>query len=206
MLYPADRLFDPMFRILLFVDAISIATQSVSLGRVTMKRGDWAGCKAKQFDVEVLLPVLRPTLSAIKGTAATGIEIGFFSPTDRLNWTTIDGDSRFIADIIKPTYIAFFEAHRPWLESKFGADSYVWPSPMNFARLMRDALAHHRGRIHFDHLDDKPVRWRHLSYSPSDEGLLVFGDDTADFDIADIIILLFEMAFELDNLGCPVHA
>src|SRR4029079_11522651 len=111
MLYPADRLFDPIFKILLFVDAISIATQSVTLGRVTMKRGDWAGCKAKQFDVEVLLPVLRPTLSAIRGPAATGIEIGFFSPTDRLNWPSIDGNSRFIADIIKPIYVTFFEAH-----------------------------------------------------------------------------------------------
>lgn len=203
MLYPADRLFDPIFKILLFVDAISIATQSVTLGRVTMKRGDWAGCKAKQFDVEVLLPVLRPTLSAIKGSAAAGIEIGFFSPTDRLNWTAIDGSSRFIADIIKPTYVTFFEAHRPWLESKFGPDPYGWPSLMNFARVVRDALAHHRGRIHFNSLADRPVRWQHLSYSPSDEGLLVFGDETADLDIADIIILLFEMAFEFDNLGCP---
>jgi hypothetical protein len=205
MLYPADRLFDPVFRILLFVDAIGIATQSVTLGRVTLKRGDWAGCKAKQFDVEVLLPVLRPTLSAIKGSAAAGIEIGFFSPTDRLNWTAIDGNSRFIVDIIKPTYIAFFEAHRPWLEAKFGADPYGWPPLMNFARVVRDALAHNYGRIHVKHPADKPVRWQHLSYSPSDEGLLVFGDATADFDIADIIILLFEMAFELDNLDCPVH-
>ena len=121
MLYPADRLFDPIFEILLFVDAISIANQSVTLGRVTMKRGDWAGCKAKQFDVEVLLPVLRPTLSAIKGSAARpGIEIGFFSPTDRLNWTAIEGNSRFIADIIKPIYVDFFEATPAMAGRKFG--------------------------------------------------------------------------------------
>src|SRR4029079_8737122 len=100
MLYPADRLFDPIFKILLFVDAISIATQSVTLGRVTMKRCDCAGCKAKQFYVEVLLPVLRPTLSAIKGSAAAGIEIGFFSPTDRLNWTISEGNTKSIATII----------------------------------------------------------------------------------------------------------
>src|SRR3569833_2972913 len=92
----------------------------------------------------------------IKGTAATGIEIGFFSPTDRLNWTITDGNNKFIADIIKPIYVTFFEAHRPWLEARFGADPYSWPALLNFARVVRDALAHNHGRIHFKHPADKP--------------------------------------------------
>jgi hypothetical protein len=203
LLYPGDRLFDPMLGILLFADAIGIAIQSVSLGRVTMKRGDWAGCKARQFDIEVLLPVLRPTLDAIKGSAVKGIEIGFFSPTHRMNWSTTAGYSKFLAHIIKPIYVDFFETHRPWLESQYGADAYAWPPLMNFARVVRNALSHHGGRIHFDKPSAKPVGWQHLVYSPSDEGRLVFGDETADFDLADMIILLFEIADELDNLGCP---
>jgi hypothetical protein len=107
-----------------------------------------------------------------------------------------------IQHLIDPFYVSFYESHYQWIRRNCGGDAYAWPSILNFARVMRNSVVHHGGRVQFDNPNAGPVQWYHLAYSPAENGRQAVGGDLG---LADILILMFEIADELDRLGCPLN-
>lgn len=53
-------------------------------------------------------------------------------------------------------FVNYFEKYRPNFETAFGADPYNWPSEWNFARVIRNSVAH-GGCINFRSSSSKAV-------------------------------------------------
>ncbi|SRR5579885_1703902 len=110
---------------------------------------------------------------------------------------TIDSSARLTLSVYeRPLYafaqamfVNYFERHRPDVESAYGDNLSSWPSEWNFARVVRNSVAHN-GCINFHNLSASPVSWRGLTYSPSDNRRNVI---FSDLWIADLIYLMMDM-------------
>jgi len=81
----------------------------------------------------------------------------------------------------------YFERNRPHIEQKFGTDpNSSWPSAWNFARVVRNAMAH-GGAITFLSQTSPPVSWKGLSYSPANNGKNILHTDLWPGDLLDLI-------------------
>jgi hypothetical protein len=117
--------------------------------------------------------------------------------------TTVQGYGHYVLGAVTPVYVDFWEKHRRWIRATCGAESYKWPPLFEFARMVRNFISHHAGHVHFDNPNAPSVTWHHLRYSPADEGKLVIGTE---IQLAELIILLFELGDELDKLSCPLNS
>lgn len=82
---------------------------------------------------------------------------------------------------------SFFERNRAAIESKFGSDpNAAWPSVWNFARVVRNAMAH-GGMISFTSPTAPNVGWRGLAYSTADNGRNILHTDLWPGDLLDLI-------------------
>jgi hypothetical protein len=195
-----SRLFEPIFSFLTLYDCIGIAVSYFARGRAQGKLGDYGLAYPNQFPLQVKHITRGLVESALarhridgfpltvepKGTPPTGFET--------------DGFQDIVTNAISPTFIAYFENQRPWLDSNVSTDTRLWPPIWQFARVVRNA-ASHGGTLNW--LNDKapPVSWYHLTYSAKDRGKLVVGGDLI---LGDLLILMLEMDKELDHLGCPI--
>ena len=62
-----------------------------------------------------------------------------------------------------------------------------WPPPLNFARVVRNAIAH--GAIKINDPKSAPVSWRGLSYSHADNGKKIVGTD---LKLGELLALMFD--------------
>jgi hypothetical protein len=207
-----SRLFDPMHKIVLVMDSVGIASMFALLNRVdpieeTPRNATRVECV--QFPMLVVrVPILTLLRTTVQGAPVSDFIIGFVDkkpppplPLGRAQ-STIERHGALALQLMTPIYVDFFEKHRSWIKNKFGGDAYAWPSIFNFARALRNFVSHHSGQVHFENPNAGPVSWHHLSYSPSDEGRSVL---SADIEIGDLIVLLFELSDELDKAGCPTN-
>jgi hypothetical protein len=201
-IYPKDRLFEPIEKIALVIDALGTAFTVMQTGRVLAKLGDYAGVEAKLFCMEVRIPLTVPLLAVVKNLNVDYIQIGF-DPRNNLSTPLgkVEGFNKILLGLITPVYVDFIEKHRSWIRSAYGGDANAWPNLLNFARLVRNFISHHGGRVHFDNSNAPSVAWHSLTYGPADEGKLAVGGDLF---LGDMIILLVEVSHELDRLGCPL--
>lgn len=82
----------------------------------------------------------------------------------------------------------YFERHRHDIVDKFGTDvNSSWPSVWNFARVVRNAMAH-GGEILIRSPTAPPVNWKGLSYSPNDNGRNILHTDLWPGDLLDLLI------------------
>jgi hypothetical protein len=204
-----SRLFEPIYNIALISNSMGIAIMFAFLGRVELDESPQNDSAAfcSQFPIVVRYPALTPIRAIAHSTPYDEMHVGFLpkevailQPPGKMH-TEFKGYGRSVLMAITPVFVDFFEKHRAWIKSQFGGDAYVWPTIFNFARVLRNFISHHAGRVHFDNPAAGPVRWHNLEYSPSDEGKLVI---SADIDIGDLIILMFEIGDELDRLECPL--
>src|SRR6185295_2216433 len=77
----SQRLFEPMRKLCVIVDALHIAVSVIRLNRIEAKMGDYVANLAVQFPLEVRLGLLAPTTSIAWDRPVSGIDIGFFPVT-----------------------------------------------------------------------------------------------------------------------------
>ena len=203
-----DRSFEPMHKVIVIADGIGIAIQIVKFGGIFNPKLSRATATCVQFPIVVEFPFLSPTVAMVRGAPTDEFKIEFLPKTTTpLNpnetQTVVRGYGRNVLEAITPVYVDFFEKHRRWLKAKFGGDANAWPPLFNFSRAIRNFISHRSGCVDFENMKAPPVTWHHLTYSPADMGKQVIGSD---FDLADLIVLLFEVSDELDSLGCPLNS
>lgn len=101
--------------------------------------------------------------------------------------------------IVTLTYISFYEHWRPHVEQRFGADINHWPDVFAFARRLRDFVVHNNAKVGFKSPNAKPVTWYNITYAPADNGK----DIWQDLNVADVMVLVFELDDEMTALGFP---
>ena len=105
----------------------------------------------------------------------------------------LQGTKRYYGKLISAAFVSYFEAQRDAVESKYGKETTGWPDVWNFGRIVRNAFSH-GGKVHFDNPKSASVKWKGLTYGPTDNGrVILFVDITA----VDIILLMEEMDAQL---------
>ncbi len=85
--------------------------------------------------------------------------------------------------------VNYFERERPQIEVKYSQDPTHWPTEWNFARIVRNSVAHKNG-VFFQNPKGVPGTWRGLTYSPADNGRKVLNGDLW---AADLIYLMTDL-------------
>ena len=205
-----SRLFEAMHTTALVLDSFGVGIMYALLGRVegmVSPQHDTA-CECNQVPGYVIrIPVLVALRALASAKPVNELTMGLVpAPPKELPpgkaRTTVKGHGATTLTAITPIFVTFYEQHRRWISATLGSDSSSWPPLFNFARVIRNAISHHQGRIGFDNPNASPVNWRGLTYSPRDIGRVVLPDD---IDIGDLIVLLFDIGDELDRLGCPLN-
>ncbi|MBI4473186.1 MAG: hypothetical protein HY646_10985 [Acidobacteria bacterium] len=99
------------------------------------------------------------------------------------------GFGRVHALLMQAAFVQFFEGARGEIEQRHGSVPQLWPSPLDFGRIVRNAFAH-GGTIDIRNSNAAPVSWNGLSYGPSDNGKQV---PIWDLAAADLIVLMREI-------------
>ena len=117
-------------------------------------------------------------------------ELVTIDPGARLNLSVYE---RPLYAFAQAMFVNYFERYRLYIEQKHGADPSKWPAVWNFARVVRNTVAH-GGCVHFHSASASAASWRGLTYSPSDNGRKVLFDDLW---IGDLIYLMMDMDAQL---------
>lgn len=137
-----------------------------------------------------------PTLSALTANLSAGPldlhrhPLTTPTPTEPLKLGSVGGLLHTMGQALGTNY---FERYVGIIKSHCGDDPCGWPSVWNFARVVRNAMAH-GGRIHFTSPNAKTVAWRGLSYGPSENDRHILHVDLWPGDLFDLLI---EMDAEL---------
>jgi hypothetical protein len=99
------------------------------------------------------------------------------------------GMNRLNAIQISHTFVSYFESNVSLVRDKHGSDPYRWPEPWNFARVVRNALAH-GGTINIENPSAPPITWKSITYSPANNGTEILFQDMT---FVEIVILMGEM-------------
>lgn len=100
---------------------------------------------------------------------------------------SLSGIQRLMGSLYEIAFIAYFEAIRDLIESRYGHKVAGWREPLNFGRVVRNAFAH-GGTIEIR--DATSAAWRGVSYSGSDNGRQVMYNDLS---AGDITLLMLDM-------------
>lgn len=96
---------------------------------------------------------------------------------------------RLHALLMQAVFVQFLEGARGEIEQKYGTAPQLWPAPLDFGRIVRNAFSH-GGTIDIRNSNASPVSWKGLRYGPADNGRQVAYMDLA---AADLIVLMREM-------------
>jgi len=86
-------------------------------------------------------------------------------------------------------YVNYFERQRPSLEAKYGENITGLPEDWNFARVVRNSVAHGNA-VFFHNSRAKSVSWRGPTYAPTDNRRRVMNGELW---AADLIYLMMDM-------------
>lgn len=86
-------------------------------------------------------------------------------------------------------FVNYFERERATIEETYEANTDAWPGEWNFARVVRNSVAHNNA-VFFANPKAAPVSWRDLTYSPADNGRRVLNGDLW---AADLIYLMIDL-------------
>jgi hypothetical protein len=200
----AQRFFEPSLTLAMLISAVATSSLVVQNGAVLLNIGDNASFDSVQFPVKVKLPLVGPIQLALQGLRPHTTVIGI----DRdPAWQAGDGKPHEnLADAcIRAAglvLVEFYESWHPWITDNITSNVYAWPEPWNFARVVRNAIVHNRGKLHWDDPNPTklPISWYGLTYSHSTNKRLIIGPD---LNVADLVILLLEMNEALNRVECP---
>ncbi len=202
------RIFEDLEILVSFLDAMAVGMHFMQFGNLGVDlyvKTAATKYQSNQFKPQNLwlgVPYGTLTASAIRNIPAEVIGIDFdrkFEPTGTVS------EAQHIRSYVAihngacgAVFIAFWERHFPWIKDKFGTGNRdAWPPLIQFCYVIRNACVH-RGELQIR--GAFRVSWYGLTYTEADNGRQILATDLA---IADIIILMIELAEELDRLGCP---
>ena len=194
----SSRLFEPINDLLIILTAIGYAMSQMGEGAVHLHDESNARLVPEAFDFGLVVPTGKALKIAIAGGRPNAIEI-VLCPLEeaRLPFTipsvSTSGLQSVIFAVGQPIFLMFFERYNVWLTDNLG-DATNWPMTLNFARVVRNAIAH--GKINIRSKAAPAVSWKSLSYSHADSGRQIIGTD---MNIADLIGLMLEADEELSR-------
>lgn len=200
---PGDRLFAAINDLTILMAALGHALHAIGgSGRIPEKMGVMR-MRPSRFSHAIALPLVGPLQIAMKGEVPDIIDVGLIALEDAQSdlvgeATTTSGFNHVLGHLVKPVFLAFFERYNVWLTENLG-DAVNWPATLNFARVVRNAIAH--GSINIRTPSTPPVVWRGLSYSHADSGRDIFSSDIGP---TDLIGLMIEADWELDAISAPI--
>jgi hypothetical protein len=202
---PGDRFFKLAEYITIYLDMETYAV-CASQGEPVRPPGRYfAVLISKLFPIHIRYNVFGPFWAAFKPIHILNYEFTFVTASPRpMDKILTSAKWGAIAEMFWNTSLIFFyEQHRPWIQNTLGSqpkDMDRWPPIFRFAWALRNAAAHHGGKLNITDPRVPPITWHHLKYDHRDAGLRIFGDV---MNVADMLIFLIEMSDELDRVGCP---
>lgn len=96
--------------------------------------------------------------------------------------------------IVGASFVSYYESQLDHIESRYTKTTANWPPIINFARVVRNGVAH-GGKLAFKQ-SKVPVSWKKWTFGPSDDGeeFLLVRDG---LDAGDIVLLFQEIHAEL---------
>ncbi|WP_131798474.1 hypothetical protein [Acidovorax sp. GW101-3H11] len=161
-------------------------------------QGDWFFYQCKAYGpFEVRLPLVGPIENAKLGLEANYVKLTLAPWTPRPDSPLSEPNVHaYVFKMIFPIFTEFYENHLVEIQRCFGEAAAKWPPIWQFARVVRNAMAH-GSRINFKNPNAVPVSWKGLSYGPAQNGRNIFGTD---IEVGDILVLMFLMSATFDAI------
>jgi hypothetical protein len=200
---PGSRLHTIIADLLIILDAVYIAGEAaIGKGHVQPLSGANFALTSNRFSLVVQVPIAAPFYLAVRNDkreltyqitykASEPDPPGHYTSQLRTVWHVV----------FSAFFVLYYERYRPFLQEKFGRKTSEWPEFFRFCWAIRNATAHHGSRINFTNPKTAPVTWAGLTYSPANNGHLIFGPN--DLSVGDVLILLIEFSDQLDGLDAP---
>jgi hypothetical protein len=136
-----NRIYPHTLTLSTLISAIAISAIGIQHGQVRLNIGDNASFECVQFRLRIKLPIVGPIQLALQGVEPNSTAVGL-DPNP--SWIGGGGQvhtgmARACLDAAHAVFVEYFEAFRPWLDKNVSRDFYIWPSPWNFARVVRNA-------------------------------------------------------------------
>lgn len=155
-------------------------------------------CRAANADVA--LPLDGYVQAALSGDVPKEIIVRIEEKGPEPGSVSVKGMDSISTRICAALFALFVETGNEWLKRNYKKDAKDWPPVSNFCRIVRNAIVH-GGKINLNSETAVGGRWRHLNYNHRHNGKAILND--GDLSIGDLIILMFEMELELNELGAP---
>jgi hypothetical protein len=201
---PGDRTFEAVNDLLIILSALGYAASQMVDGPVGKTEQPIMRVGTRWPDYGFDLPLGGCLEHALLEKVPSEIHIGeitdsseFSNPIPVPTHQT-SGLRTVMAHIISPIFLMFFERYNDWLTANLG-DAKNWPPTLNFARVVRNSIAH--GKINIRDPNAQPVHWRGLSYGYKDSGRSLVGSDIS---LGEIIALIFDADDALDSINAPI--
>lgn len=202
---PGDRLFSAVHDFLIIAAAIAHSTSLVGGGSTHTTSHPVMRVTTRWPDFGLALPMDSQILDyALRGATPSLIEIGILTDPALLSEPLpnakiqTSGLLRTFSHIISPIFLSFFERYNVWLRATYGDDKN-WHPTLNFARVIRNAVAH--GAIAIRNPRSPTASWRDLSYGPNDDGKVIVGED---LKFGEILRVMFDCDDALNSIAAPV--
>lgn len=195
-----DRLFDTLHDISLLMSAIGIASGAVVNGGLIDTAGKTIALISDHLQKKVSISVGDTFQLAMQEKRPDEIllTISQVTPPPYPTVMSTHGFDSIMHRTLLLPIAAFFDQHLRFLQSR-STDSYQWPEPFNFYRVVRNGIAH-RGLVDFRTSSAQPVSWRGISFSHTDHQSRLI---SAKFFVADAILLMLDACCVLDELEAP---
>lgn len=202
---PDHRLFRPLTNLMIFNAALTHTLVSVGLSQQKVGPGTYHTLQSDVAERQILLPGFGPLEDAIAGRPPRSFEVavraanmvhGTFQPL-----ANIPG---YMDHMLAAIFVFYYETCRVWLEANSHGDSTKWPMTIDFARHVRNGLAHN-GQLEIkipkkSGIPYRTVTWCKLAYSHADDGRLILGTDLFG---PDLIALMLDVDDEMVALRAP---
>lgn len=202
--HQGDRLFEPMNDLTIILAAIGHALHQLT-GTIPKEPGVMR-MRPKVFDYGIAIPLKGPLEVAFRGELPSFIDIGLVTIANAT--APLVGDTKettgfggVMTHIVQPVFLGFFERYNVWLTDQLG-DAVSWPATLNFARVVRNAIAH--GKIYIRDPRSPPVSWKGLTIGHPDNGQRIIRMGTGYLGPTDVIGLMIEADEELTKIGVPI--
>jgi hypothetical protein len=192
------RVFEPLMDICFVFMATFRAIEAAGGIFRTWPEDEWMSMQSILFPgIHIGIPVHNILELALQGVFPEYIKLGLLCYQAERGQLPIF--SRFYNRFVAAYFVQFVDPWLDWLRINISTDYPNWPRISKFARVVRNA-ASHGGTINIRNENSVGGTWYSLSYDHTSFGRSIFG---VDLSCADLILLMFELNDELDQIGAP---
>lgn len=156
----------------------------------------------------IAIPIFEPMRATVNNIPIGEIKLDVITPEEmnliepREKAHVVNEFGQLHNRLVSMVYLQFYEAHAPYINSKYGSDAKQWPSIFQFAWAVRNGIVHHKGSVNFTNPHFPPVHWHTITFSQSDIGKPIFEENT--FADGDLLLFLCDLSDHLDAIGAPM--